>query len=267
MVQIDNKKMWESLYRNGRKYEHFEQAIPDALKDQGLAVNNKGEIVRINPKLKLKEGDKYICIKDWLHDKYNGLYHKGGIYIVAINRDYKDVGLLADDGGVYPWGSRDIFEEYFRPATKDEIAANIQKQEASDELTEFEKELIGVCIEWSLQHEGTVEDFAREHGKILLSIARKQLESEGRFGITKAEFQEELERLYKYADEVQFTRGYDKGWEESRKALVDEEIDVKAMREKYREKLKSFLKINARTDATIGYEQGIEDVIKAIKGE
>ena len=47
----------------------------------------------------------------------------------------------------------------------------------------------------------------------LLSIARKQLESEGRLGITKAEFQDELEHLYKYADDVQYNNGFEKGKE------------------------------------------------------
>ena len=49
-----------------------------------------------------------------------------------------------------------------------------------------------------------------KYASMLMDAARKQLESEKRLGITKKEFQEQLELLYKYADDVQYQRGYEK---------------------------------------------------------
>ena len=52
-VKIDNKKMWESIISKWESNEHgawFELGdIYAALKDQGFTVNNKGEIVSIEP--------------------------------------------------------------------------------------------------------------------------------------------------------------------------------------------------------------------------
>ena len=66
-----------------------------------------------------------------------------------------------------------------------------------------------------------------------IEAVEQELEkSEERLGITKKEFEEELEHFYHYADEVQYTRGYDKGISEARKQIV-EEIDIDAMVDDY----------------------------------
>ena len=95
--------------------------------------------------------------------------------------------------------------------------------------------------------------------KELSNRLRKQLESEERLGITKKEFEEELKHFYHYADEVQYTRGYDKGVSEARKQIV-EEIDIDAMVDDYSNHLHEWGSVSV-------YKQAIEDVIKQIKGE
>ena len=53
-VRIDNKKMWESLYK--AVDINIAAEISIALRDQGLTVNNNGEIVSIEPE-PLKKND------------------------------------------------------------------------------------------------------------------------------------------------------------------------------------------------------------------
>ena len=57
MAEINNKRMWESLLKHGPKYEHFDDAIPVALKDQGLEWNGE-EIVAIESEPKQKLSDE-----------------------------------------------------------------------------------------------------------------------------------------------------------------------------------------------------------------
>jgi hypothetical protein len=57
---------------------------------------------------------------------------------------------------------------------------------------------------------------------VLLEAAKSELESEERLGITKKEFEDELEHFYHYADEVQYNRGYDKGLSDARVKVIED---------------------------------------------
>lgn len=78
-ITIDNKKMWEYLYRYC--YEPREAAcILEALKHQGLTIVG-GEIVSLDPPVfKIEKGHWYTCIRN-LHDSYgNQAFIKDDIY-------------------------------------------------------------------------------------------------------------------------------------------------------------------------------------------
>ena len=109
-IEIDNKKMWESL-RKAMWYfpeaEWLTRSIDTALSEQGLTVNDKGEITTIEPKPKY-----YKCIKE-----YKG-FTLGKIYKTNDNGD-----LPSDPECPFViWIENPYFEEFFRPATDEEIS-------------------------------------------------------------------------------------------------------------------------------------------------
>lgn len=114
-IQIDNKKMWESIMSREQEYHNApinKSHIQEALRDQGLEWNGK-EIVNLEPKL-----DKYyVCIKSW-HD---------AIVDFDINQIYASDGkgnFQDNSGEVTLLGDIDI---HFRPATDDEVKEYIEE--------------------------------------------------------------------------------------------------------------------------------------------
>lgn len=137
----------------------------------------------------------------------------------------------------------------------------------SDDLSDFKKCLVEfynnardlITDKDGIKNRNDANSMLNDYQYRLMAIARKELESEGRIGITRAEFESELEHLYTYADEVQYNRGHVDGWDESRKALVDE-IDIDAMVDEFNSQLHEW-------GGATPYRQGIEDVLKKIKSE
>ena len=90
MIEIDNKKMWESLVKHGY-FNSINEAVVAALNDQGLKYDyDKNEIVSVKSEPKFKVGDWIACngthcigqIKEviYTHDGYaydhtNGYFH------------------------------------------------------------------------------------------------------------------------------------------------------------------------------------------------
>ena len=151
MVQIDDVKMWEFLYRHC--YEPREAAcILDALKDQGLTIEG-GHIISMadaNADFKIEKDKWFVCTS------YNfSEFADGRRYVFEEGKMYTGKQLL--EGGV----TAQVVFYHFRPATEEEIKAyqissapqrdnyNEIKQVDSEELTEFEKEVRSVLIDWS----------------------------------------------------------------------------------------------------------------------
>lgn len=256
MVHIDNVKMWESLMKHGHRYEYFEDAIPDALKDQGLTIKDV-KIVSTEPEFKVEKGKWYMCTKDV--DAEDGtiiLNKKGKVYTGLVD---DIISTEFEEKSYCPH----IPSAYFRPATKEEIPQgpkpkpcdtctmgtnncaltckkyndymnSQQNQESSDgELSEFEECMINYYVTGTSPIEGDdgkeLIELTKKYEKKLFSIARKQIASE---------------------------------------------IDVNSLVEEYTNKWhdlenKKIVEIYEKNfHITIGiYKQAIEDVIKAVKGE
>lgn len=117
--ELDNKKMWESLYKYGAKYAHFDDAIPDALKDQGFEFNGT-KIVPVENKqqrFEIEAGKWYMCIKTWYTDNKSLLFKKGKLY----KAEYR--GLISElNNNKYCCPlNKYSYEAHFRPATEEEI--------------------------------------------------------------------------------------------------------------------------------------------------
>ena len=118
MVQIDNKKMWESIL--GFKLEMDEakklsksrplyaaisfmsMAFKKGLKDQGLKFDGK-EIICIEPDLKIEKGKWYVCIKN------NVGMTQGNVYY-GISDGY----IIDDNGRKYNCNNWAVFQRYLR---------------------------------------------------------------------------------------------------------------------------------------------------------
>lgn len=260
-IQIDDKKMWESLMKDKCGLDSITvNDILNALAEQGYTTNDNNEIVSI-------ESDK----------------------------DYQWSGKIGKKE------STGVLKEMLENLDEKELAktmVEMMKESPDGELTEFEKELIGVCIDWAFTREGTVNGFAKEHSKKLMDIARKEFLSEryhdadheelalilasrykssfGECGYdmadfdmiaaqdaevalalckkkVRAEFEKELDLAYKNQDEVIYNKGYDKGRDDARKEIISDLSDY----------------LNDATDvlAPGDYIVGLKDALEKIKGE
>lgn len=205
-VQIDNKKMWESLLNPKHHSEVLDSLKPwikDALKEQGLEYKD-GSIISIK-KQKIIPERWYIC--------------KKAISVPALDNHSLNLPVFCEGESttkekvykIISCMTEEQFYEHFRLATEEEIRAIVSikpeplspapqrnnydeikqaepKQEnspilsnssntAKNELTEFEKELVGMI---TFAHYGYLEkmkwsDWTIARAKDLLSIARKEI--------------------------------------------------------------------------------------------
>lgn len=199
-MKIDIDKFILSICRSG--YGSISMGdIKAALKVQGLEYKD-GMIVSIEPKFKVGQR---ISIEQGNH-----------IYTIL---EVKDDRYITTGGEIFFYDEHHLILE----------ESNTDVPEAdfgNKELTEFEKELakiVGFGISTAIvSPKDDLEQFAKENACKLMSIARKEFESEQHLGITRAEFESELEHLYKYADEVQYNRGHDNGYEVAKKEILEQ---------------------------------------------
>ena len=88
--------------------------------------------------------------------------------------------------------------------------------------------------------------------------------------IINKEHEAELERAYKNQDDVVFQRGYEKGYEFGREEKIDNLIskeDIEHLVADYRDGLAPALHEAFKDLQTCCYEQGINDIMKFIKGK
>ena len=250
-IELDNVKMWESI-RNGLwhwpQQEWLTKCIDNALWEHGFEFDKDGHIVSIKEQdadCIIEEGKWYMCL---FNEGVEEEFTTGKVY-----QAIRDNVLINDKLSISLWSNN---TSKFRPAKEEEIPQTFEdiaktgfldqsrplllkaepEQENSptfkelerngkDEFTEFEKTVADCCIRYRLTTEGTFNELIKDLSKVLLSSARKQIESEERLGITKKEFEEELEHLYTYADEVVYNRGYGNGTEDARKQFIEEACD------------------------------------------
>lgn len=256
MIDIDNKKIWESI-RNGLWHwpqeEWLIKCIDNALWEQGFEFKD-GKIVSIEPESKIEAGKWYVCT---LEDPKCYGFTKGKIY-QAVHHKVIGTTIYNDNGSCV---SINGFKNFFRPATPGEIPQE-PKQESSDgDLSEFENRLGEILHPtWDIMqgHEDCQWeiDGVKKYAKELLSIARKQLQPE---------IDAEIEKAYKNQDDVVYQRGYIAGMEAHRDDLTKEilsRIDVDEMVEN----LSSF-RFGAEATIKDIYKNAIMDAIKTIKGE
>ena len=259
-IQIDNVKMWESLiegnsvtYKDG-KVERGDLAmrIIHAVKEQGYDFKD-GHITSIELKTKSIEGEAYKALEDYINPISGHLvWKKGNIYGIL-----KPGIMIGEDNCCMSIeGHEDLFvqvaEKDFSPTyithngelnpCKDcpDAMLNCQnfpcekKQEDSEELTEFEKEVAHVLVYQC--HEGSLET------------------------------EEEIEKAYKqYYKQAKF---YAPMLLEKARKQIASEINTEEMSNTY---FDFYKELNCSRDTLLkvcqGYRQGIEDVLKKIKGE
>ena len=246
MVQIDNVKMWESLIRNYKNGQlMFDRCIELALNDQGLKVAEDGEIISIMPQnedFKFEKGKYYVYIGE--NCKYFTNKKSYQVIMDSYEDDY-NICFIDNVGDRHPWSLKAAFMS-FRPATEEEIKGAEPKQEnfqdfkelerngKNDELTEFEKEVAHVLVYQC--HEGSLET------------------------------EEEIEKAYKqYYKQAKF---YAPMLLEKARKQIASEINTEEMSNTY---FDFYKELNCSRDTLLkvcqGYRQGIEDVLKKIKGE
>ena len=194
MIEIDNKKMWESIFRNHPSEQDWINIcdIKLALKDQGLEWNGK-EIVSIEPECIIEEGKWFMCLNnEGVEDEFT----TGKVYLAL-----RDNVLINDMREMSFWSNN---TKRFRPATEEEIKKarrncnapvrdnyNEIKQaepESSEELTEFESEIAHILVYVNNEPTGTDEErkaayqkyakIAKFFAPLLLEKARKQFIAE-----------------------------------------------------------------------------------------
>lgn len=183
-VQIDNKKMWESLIKEckrvgGSTMEELVKCIRLALSDQNFKYEN-GKIVRIKP-----EPRWYKCV-----NPFPG-FTKGKLYQTNENEN-----LLSDDGNTI-WIKTNYLDCFFRPATEEEVTEHFNKlmskdseefktdglipsgtkefQEAPDGLTEFEKALYTMLNDGLPEEDRVSVDRVKGSAEFLLSVVEKEI--------------------------------------------------------------------------------------------
>ena len=139
---IDNKKMWESIFRNHPSEQDWINIcdIKLALKDQGLQWNGK-EIVSIEPEFKIEEGKWYMCLQD-IYDACDIRFLKGKVY-QSTSDGYIDNVSISNKNTI------------FRPATEEEIV------QLADTTCGSPNDLNGLI---------------KEHGKEFSSVGEMELE-------------------------------------------------------------------------------------------
>ena len=116
MKELDNKKMWESLIKSkaNRGCEPFNcQDVLDALKDQGFEYKD-GKIVSTKPLWENIPKGWYIAKKDF-HDKDLDGFCGAPVFMEGEPTPKEKVFKIV------PYMNDKLFEEYFRPATDEEI--------------------------------------------------------------------------------------------------------------------------------------------------
>lgn len=126
MVQIDNKKMWESLIRQSSLNAGYisVRSIKEALKDQGLKYKD-GKIVSIEPEpepLKIEKDKWYMCIRDFLLAD-GTIFYKKGVCYQADGR-----GTFKNERGGWMANWSQYVNKYFRPATEEEIPSAFEQK-------------------------------------------------------------------------------------------------------------------------------------------
>ena len=147
MTQLDNKKMWESLIRDKGGLDNIiVNDILNALIEQGLNINENGEIVSTEPNFKIEKGKRYVCTKESVG------YTVGNIYKATAD------GFLESDSKVSNSYNCSQIAEHFRPVTDEDEAQSSQRMESA----EAKEELL-----WSdMSEEDKVDFFSKEPFKL-----------------------------------------------------------------------------------------------------
>ena len=228
-IKLDSVRMWEAIIKQLWHYPQeswLVKCISNALNQQGLCVDKGGKIVCAKSEFEMEEGRFYVCTTTSGDD-----YVEGGIW-----KCVREAGELWLQRGIcLRQPSKEYLNRIFRPATPEEISQKpdkdyqwsgkigkkeptgvlkemlenldedklaktreeIMKESSDGELTEFEKELIGVCIDWAFTREGTVNGFAKEHSQKLMDVARKEFLSEFYHTLEHHDLSKVLESRYK----------------------------------------------------------------------
>ena len=115
-IEIDNKKFWESIFRNHPSEQDWINIcdIKLALKAQGLIVNDKGEIIPIEPEIKW-----YVALNDYGHYD-NTIISAVPLFLKGERTTKENVFNMCKDIMGYEI-TEEEFNENFRPATETEI--------------------------------------------------------------------------------------------------------------------------------------------------
>ena len=228
MIEIDNKRMWESILRfkcevktedvknnpAGIAIKCIGDSIKHALNEQGLEYVN-GEIL---------SNRWFKCIHSFetAHDRFEE--GKSYRYCDTVRRNMK----------------------YFRLDTEE----NASEADSGD-MTDIE-----ICL-----YDWLSNDSCGQIDKdTMRSVCKKRAEE--LTAIFNKEHQSELERAYKNQDEVVYQKGYTEGFDNCRKISIDAligEIDVDEM-------VDYFTPAASESMLSI-YRQGINNTLKRIKGE
>ena len=253
-------------------------ATEDALRPWTIQVSKKGDIL-YTPKGAGVEG--IFLVSGWKNIEGTGstLCSDVGYRIKDNEVVSGGLGAIWWQGVVDPFypASREQREAFFERVGKEGFKWNekermltrvAEPKNQSDDFTKFENKLNAI-IWCSIQNRSIIDvnEMTIAWAKELLSIA----ESEKRLGITRDEFQKELELLYKYADDVQYKRGYEKGYEDAKKesvptphitcSLTDgyEEVASSGLHEQTKQMLALALERNGGDRKETAKELGISD--------
>ena len=179
-IEIDNKKMWESIIKELRIFplHHWLNSIIEiALKDQGLCYKD-GEITTIEPEVKW-----YVAMDDY------GIYEKTMSQVPIFHKGEKTTKEKVY--AYFPNMTDEEFYKHFRPAIEEGItrktpvevyqasvdSATKEPEQPKDELTDFEK-VLAECIHHSQGNVISPEFIALQWSDALMAEARKQIASE-----------------------------------------------------------------------------------------
>lgn len=198
MIEIDNKKMWESIlsFKCEVKIEDLKNnpagiaikcigdSIKHALKEQNLEYKD-GEIV---------SNRWYKCIRSFETARTNFEEGESYRYCEEVRRNIKYFRLDTDTSDV----PETLFGDMLKAAATKVKDSNTLK----DALTEFEQCLKSGTNIYVEQGRRMEDRDAKEDAKELLEIARRTI------------LAEEIELAYKTRDEIQYKHGYKEGKKE-----------------------------------------------------